>query len=194
MREPPPSGSDLNDVIEQIEIALGRLLRRTEKGARVTIAERVMLARKEIGMPVPHAAAGAFFAEGLEQATAMYSDAMPIPVSDTSKGSVTVSPTAIRGAMPIPVTEGTISMAQFRKALEFWQRVQGPSPKQDTAKQIVAEIAAGLVQELVPKSRRRLRVYREVASLFHEAVCGYPAELKHQCDAAIRKRKKYNDW
>jgi hypothetical protein len=170
MREPPPSRSDLNEIIEQIEIALGRPLRRTEKGAKITIAERIQLAKKEIIAPLPDAAAMAFHAEGLERATAMFSD-----------------------TMPIPVTGGPISMAQFREALEFMQRLQGPSPKQDTAKQIIAEIAAGLVQELVPDSRR-LRVYREVAGLFHQAVCGYPAELKHQRDAVIRERKKYNDW
>jgi hypothetical protein len=168
MREPWPPRPDLDDVVEQIIVALGRPLRRTDEGARATIAERVLLARKEIVMLVPDAAAAASHAEGLDQATAAFSD-----------------------AMPIPVTGVVMSMAQFREALEMMKRLHGPSPKQDTAKQILAEMAAGLVQEL---STRPLRVYREVAGLFHKAVLGHFEPLRTQCDAIIRDRKKYNNW
>jgi hypothetical protein len=179
MREPPPSRSDLSDIIEQIETTLGRPLRRTEKGAKATIAARIEQAKKEIAAPLPHAAAIAFHAEGLARASAALSDAMPIPVTE---GTLNFG-----GFVSVP----KISMAQFREALEFMQRLQGPSRKQDTEKQVIAEIAAGLVQEL---STKPLRVYREVAGLFHKAVLGHFEPLRNQCDAVVRERKKYNNW
>jgi hypothetical protein len=165
---PPTNGPDLDELVEQIETALGRPLRRTKAGPKATIKACVRLAREEARTAFPDAAAGAKAAGSLECAIAGYSDTMQIP---------------IRG--------GAITMLQLRDALGYLRGIEGPSAKQDTAKMIIAEIAAGLTRELSVKPRR---VYREVASLLHEAVFGHSAELKHQVDTVIRNRKICKNW
>jgi hypothetical protein len=92
-------------------------------------------------------------------------------------------------AMSLPVfATGPLTIGHLRQMLDCLQYWDGPSSKMGTEKKIIAETAAGLVQEL--KETGQARAYRRVLSAFYYAVTGRWAALRHQGDAVINDRWK----
>ena len=172
------------DDIGWIKNALEGPLRRTEKGADATIRDYVLLARRVAPKSFPDTDKGAKLIAAGEHEYRMLDDAQLIPITTPHRFPDETDPSD-RSA------HFTITVGQWREANAFMRRLEGPSPKVDTLKRIIAEVAAGMVRELAVKPRK---AYRKVLSIFYEVVTGRPAELHHQANAVIADRKKFQNW
>jgi hypothetical protein len=152
--------------IDRIKKGLRGPLRSTEKGTAGTIAAYIDLARRCASMKFPDTDKVAIDAAVLKRDIAMLPDTMTIPV----------------------FVNGPMTYGKLREVLDCVACLNGPSSKTDTEKKIIAEVAAGMVQEL--KETGRPRAYRRILSDFYEAVTGRWAALRHQSDVVIDDRWK----
>jgi hypothetical protein len=167
MKQPPDS-----DIIEQIVTTL-HPLRRSETQAQAGVEKAIAMLRKAAPRPFPRPDSIKKASEKLREAVEPFDDGTQIT--------------------QIPIDGGdryhVMTMRDFRSALDWFERLEGPSSKVDMLKHFVATQADCLVNEFSqePPTGTPDGKVSEIAGFLYQALTGEEeVKLKHQIDAVRR--------